>query len=149
MGGAKPVGRYLRQLGPLGLDMRLAGLCDAREEADFRRGLERAGFGTNLTLLEMERLGFFVCEADLEDEADRGPEPPPWSRSSRPRVSWAPGERCRSSRRRSRAGPGRLSSGGSWAPAAARKIRYAVLLVEALDLNRSAVNDPDRLLAHL
>ena len=51
-----------------GLDVRLAGLCDAGEEGDFRRGLERAGLGSNLTRADMERLGFYVCVADLEDE---------------------------------------------------------------------------------
>ena len=51
--------------------MRLAGICDAGEEDDFRRGLERAGLGSRLTRTDMERLGFFVCAADLEDELIR------------------------------------------------------------------------------
>ena len=59
------------RFGPRGHDLRLAGLCDAREEPDFRRGLERAGFGSNLTRAAMEQLGFFVCVADLEDELIR------------------------------------------------------------------------------
>ena len=50
---------------------RRTGLCDAAEEGDFRRGLERAGVGSNLTRAEMERLGFYVCVADLEDELIR------------------------------------------------------------------------------
>jgi hypothetical protein len=71
MGGATAVGRYLERFGPKGLDLRLAGLCDAGEERNFRRGLERAGLGSNLTRLEMEALGFYVCVADLEDELIR------------------------------------------------------------------------------
>ena len=71
MGGSKNIGRFLDRYGPKGLDVRLAGLCDEREEIDFQRGLERAGLGANLTREEMERLGFYVCLADLEDELIR------------------------------------------------------------------------------
>src|SRR5437763_1483976 len=74
IGGAQAIGRFLTQFGPAGLDVRLAGLCDAGEEHDFRRGLEGAGLGSGLTRTGMEQLGFYVCEADLEDEhlAGRG-----------------------------------------------------------------------------
>jgi len=71
MGGATNIGSFLNRYGPPGLDVRLAGLCDAGEEDDFRRGLERAGLGSKLTRADMERLGFFVCVADLEDELIR------------------------------------------------------------------------------
>ncbi len=147
MGGAKPIGRYLHQLGPQGLDVRLAGLCDAREEADFRRGLERAGFGTNLTRAEMERLGFFVCEADLEDELIRA-----LGAASVEQVieaegelgSWRTLQKQPAQQGRTREAQLRRFMGTR----GGRKIRYAVLLVEALDLDR--VPRPlDRLLAHL
>ena len=71
IGGTKNIGSFLDRFGPRGLDVRLAGLCDAAEEGDFQRGLERAGLGTNLTRADMERLGFYVCVADLEDELIR------------------------------------------------------------------------------
>ena len=71
IGGAQPIGRFLNLLGPQGLDVRLAGLCDAGEEGEFQRGLERAGLGSDLTRVEMERLGFYVCVVDLEDELIR------------------------------------------------------------------------------
>jgi hypothetical protein len=71
MGGATNIGSFLNRYGPQGLDVRLAGLCDAAEEGDFRRGLERAGLGSNLARADMERLGFYVCVADLEDELIR------------------------------------------------------------------------------
>jgi len=71
IGGATNIGRFLALYGPQGSDARLAGLCDAAEEGDFRRGLERVGFGSNLTRADMERLGFYVCVADLEDELIR------------------------------------------------------------------------------
>lgn len=71
IGGATNIGSFLKRFGPQGLGLRLAGLCDAAEEGDFQRGLERAGLGANLTGTEMERLGFYVCVADLEDELIR------------------------------------------------------------------------------
>jgi len=71
IGGSKGIARFLKQFGPHGQNLRLAGLCDAAEEGDFARGLERAGLGVNLTRVDMERLGFFVCVADLEDELIR------------------------------------------------------------------------------
>lgn len=76
MGGATTIGHFLDLLGPHGYDYRLAGLCDAGEEGDFRRELERAGIGVHLTRVDMESLGFFVCVSDLEEELIRalGPE---------------------------------------------------------------------------
>ena len=71
MGGAQAIGRFLDRFGPRGLNVRLAGLCDAAEEGDFRRALERADLGSNLSRVGMEELGFFVCVADLEDELVR------------------------------------------------------------------------------
>src|SRR5687767_2709292 len=77
IGGAQAIGRVLQLYGPQGRDLTLAGLCDAGEESEFRRGLERAGLSAGglspglsptLTRADMERLGFYVCTADLEDE---------------------------------------------------------------------------------
>ncbi len=71
IGGAGGIGRALGQYGPRGLDLRVAGLCDAGEARGFRRGLERAGFGTDLTSEAMASCGFHVCVDDLEDELIR------------------------------------------------------------------------------
>jgi hypothetical protein len=70
-GGAHAFARYLRQFGPAGSGLRLAGLCDAAEENVVRRGLASAGFGSPATRADMERLGFGVCVEDLEDELIR------------------------------------------------------------------------------
>ena len=75
IGGAQAIGKVLDQYGPAGLGLRLAGLCDAAEERHFRLALERAGLGSGLTREDMESLGFYVCEADLEDELVRSLEP--------------------------------------------------------------------------
>ena len=71
IGGAQAIGRFLTRFGPDKSSVRLAGLCDVGEEEVFRRGLERAGFGSDLTRADMERLGFHVCVSDLEDELIR------------------------------------------------------------------------------
>ncbi|MGV9707596.1 TOPRIM nucleotidyl transferase/hydrolase domain-containing protein [Streptomyces sp. NPDC003483] len=62
MGGAMSVARYAGLLGPPGLGLRLAGLCDERERGFYARGLERA---------RVPHGSFFVCAADLEDELIR------------------------------------------------------------------------------
>jgi hypothetical protein len=146
MGGAQSIGRFLDRFGPGGLDLRLAGLCDAGEEGEFRRGLERAGLEPGLTRADMERLGFYVCCADLEDELIRalgataveevvGAHGDLGSfRTLQKQPAWQ-GRPTEEQLRRF------MGSGGS------RKIRYARLLVEALDLDR--VPRPlDLVLAH-
>ena len=70
-GGVHAMARYLTQFGPAGTGLRLAGLCDAGEEDVVRRGLASAGIGSPGTRSEMERLGFYVCVEDLEDELIR------------------------------------------------------------------------------
>ncbi len=146
IGGAQSIGRFLARYGPQGLDVRLAGLCDAAEEREFRRSLDRAGLGSDLTRAEMEALGFFVCVADLEDELIRA-----LGAASVEEVVEAQGE-LGSFRtlQKQPAWQGRaqeeqlrrfMGSGGS------RKIRYARLLVDALDLTQ--VPRPlDQVLAH-
>jgi predicted ATP-dependent endonuclease of OLD family len=135
MGGAQAIESFLERFGPQGLDVRLAGLCDAAEEGHFRRGLERVGLGSNLTRADMERLGFYVCVADLEDELIRS-----LGAAVVERVIDAQGdvESFRTLQKQP-AWQGRtkeeqlrrfMGSGGS------RKIRYARLLVEALDLTQ-------------
>ena len=147
IGGAQAIGKFLQRFGPQGLDVRLAGLYDAAEEGDFRRGLERAGLGSDLTRAEMEQLGFYVCDADLEDELIRA-----LGAASVEEVVDAHGE-LGSFRtlQKQPAWQGRppeeqlrrfMGSGGR------RKIRYARLLVEALDLDQ--VPRPlDLVLAHV
>jgi hypothetical protein len=147
IGGAQSIRRALREYGPDGLGLRLAGLCDAGEEGEYRRGLERAGLGAGLTRGAMEELGFYVCEADLEDEliralgaesveevvgahGDLGP-----FRTLQKQPEWRGRPKHEQLRRF-------MGSGGR------RKIRYARFLVEALDLTR--VPRPlDGVLAHV
>jgi hypothetical protein len=135
IGGAQAIGRFLTMYGPAGFDLPLAGLCDAGEEGEFRRALERAGLGSGLTRAEMERLGFAVCDADLEEEliralgadavqavVDAQGELGPF-RTLQKQPEWR-GRPVEEQLRRF------MGSGGR------RKIRYARLLVEALDPGR-------------
>jgi hypothetical protein len=70
-GGVHAITRYLMQFGPAGAGLRLAGLCDAGGENVVRRGLASAGIGSPRTRADLERLGFYVCVEDLEDELIR------------------------------------------------------------------------------
>ena len=47
---------------------RIVGLYDEPEERVVRRALESAGFGSPVRRVDLERLGFHACVADLEDE---------------------------------------------------------------------------------
>jgi len=147
IGGAQAIGRFLDHFGPQGLDICLAGLCDAAEEGDYRRGLERAGIGVNLARDDMEELGFYVCDADLEDELIRALGAPRVEevveahgdlgsfRTLQKQPEWR-GRPIEEQLRRF------MGSGGS------RKIRYARYLVETLELG--AIPRPlDRVLAHV
>jgi hypothetical protein len=146
-GGAQAISRFLERFGPRGLGVRLSGLCDAGEERHLRRALERTGLGSNLTRADMERLGFYVCVEDLEDELIRA-----LGAASVEQVVKNQGElgsfrtfqkqpewRGRTTEEQLRRFLGTHSG---------RKARYARLLVEALDA--SNVPTPlDRLLADL
>lgn len=147
MGGATNIGHFLDLFGPRGLDLRLAGLCDAAEERGFRRGLERAGLGSRLVHGDLESLGFFVCVADLEDELIRSLgvasveqviEDQGELRSFR-RFQKQPAQRGRTDQAQLRRFLGTRSG---------RKIHYARLLTEALD--RARVPRPlDRVRLHV
>jgi hypothetical protein len=147
IGGAQAIGRFLNRFGPGGLDLRLAGLCDAGEEHDFRRGLERAGLGSNLSREDMEALGFYVCVADLEDELIRALGADTVQqvveaqgdlgsfRTLQKQRPWQ-GRRTEEQLRRF------MGSGGR------RKIRYARLLIEALD-DKQVPRPLELVLAHV
>jgi len=147
IGGAQSIGRFLELVTAPGRDVRLAGLCDAGEERDFRRGLERAGLGSDLTRAAMERLGFYVCVEDLEDELIRS-----LSTASVEDVLDAQGD-LGSFRtfQKQPAQQGKTSEAQLrrfMGTRSGRKAQYARLLVDALDLGR--VPRPlDRVLAQV
>ena len=118
MGGVTNVRRFLELFGPYGLGAQVTGLCDEQEADDF----VRAGLAD-----------FFVCVADLEDELIRALGHPAVERV----IERAHELRAFRTLQHQPAQLGRgtqaqlrrfMGSGGG------RKIRYAPLLVEALDL---------------
>ena len=134
MGGYGNLPRVLEQY----RDVPLAGLYDVGEERHFLRALECADRG------ELERSGFYACTRDLEDELTRAVGP-----VGMERVLTEQGE-LRAFRtyqkqlaHRDRPLEEQLH-GFMWN----RKQRYAVLLVEALDLG-NVPRPLDRVLAHV
>ncbi|HEX5191146.1 MAG TPA: TOPRIM nucleotidyl transferase/hydrolase domain-containing protein [Streptosporangiaceae bacterium] len=135
IGGANAITRFLTRLGPGGADLTLAGLCDAGEEDVFRRGIARSGIASPQTRGDLERLGFYVCVEDLEDELIRANGAAEIEavfesqgdlgsfRSMQRQPQWR-GQPIEAQLRRF------LASGSR------RKLRYARLLVESLDLDR-------------
>jgi hypothetical protein len=134
MGGYGNLPRVLQQY----RGVRLAGLYDVGEERHFLRALRCDDRG------DLERVGFYACTRDLEDELTRAVGP-----DGMQRVLTEQGE-LRAFRTYQKQPAHRARSleeqlhGFMWN----RKQRYAVLLVEALDLER--VPRPlDCVLAHL
>lgn len=125
-GGAHGIARYLRRFGPEKTGVRLAGLCDAGEAHIVQRALAAAG---------LERLGFFVCTEDLEDELIRAAGPALVTdvlaahgdlrafRTIQRQPAWRGKDEAAQLRRFLGAG-------------AQRKLRYARLLTEAVSLDR-------------
>jgi hypothetical protein len=147
MGGAQAIGQFIERFGPRGSDVPVAGLYDVAEEPDVFRGLQWAGFGSGSSRLELERLGFFACIEDLEDELIRAVgaetvvdivegrgELGPF-RTLQKQPEW----RGRPLDQQLRRFLGTRSN---------RKIDYAPLLVDALDLAR-APRPLDAVLAHV
>jgi len=135
IGGVHAVGRFLARFGPQGAGLRVGGLCDAGEETHVLRVLARAGDAAPATRADLEREGFFVCDRDLEDEliCAAGPEAIEAImaaqgdlgafRTLQKQAVWRGAPHADQVRRF-------LGSG------AGRKLRYASLLVRALDLDR-------------
>jgi hypothetical protein len=144
IGGAQAIGNVLDHYGPKGLGVPLAGLCDVGEERHFARALEWAGLGSSRSRAEMESLGFYVCEVDLEDELVRSLGAEAIEELIEAQGEWSSFETFRKQLEKRRLSRQRQLHGFMWN----RKIRYAPLLVHALELTR--VPRPlDRVLAHV
>ena len=140
IGGAGNIRRFLSLFISQGI--RVAGLCDADEQADFRLAVEQAGLGS-----ELGRAGFYVCDADLEDELIRC-----LGAARVERIVEAEGElgRFRTFQKQpaQRASSIEAQLRRFMGTRGGRKIQYAPVLVGALDLDR--VPQPlDGVLAHV
>ncbi|GAA3609882.1 hypothetical protein GCM10010968_18780 [Agrococcus terreus] len=138
MAGVTNTRTHALRLGPRGRGLALAGLYDAPAASRVRRGLADAGLEAALALAPdgLERIGFFGCDADLEDElvralgADGGEAvvDAEGDGASLARLAQMPAQRGWTRERVLR----RFFGAG-----ARRKARYAPLLVEALGAERA------------
>jgi hypothetical protein len=135
IGGAHAISRFLERYGPAAAGARIAGLCDAGEEPVYRRALERAGYGPVPTRTELAELGFHVCDADLEDELIRALGPDAVEHVLEAHGDLSP---FRTFQRQPawRGRPTDAQLRRFFGSNDRRKIRYARLLVEALELAR-------------
>jgi hypothetical protein len=132
MGGVTNLARHVAELGPHGLGLRLVGLYDAGEERFVRGGLERGGLSPGPDGEGLAALGFHCCRRDLEDEliralgvervlavleAERDLDSFRILQRQPVQRSWSTEDQLH-----------RFFGAGS-----GRKVRYARLLVEALD----------------
>ena len=138
IGGAGNVQRFAQALGPHGMGVRLAGLCDVAELPYVRRCLERAGIAASAIDVTEGGIvddGFYACDADLEDELIRA-----LGTAAVERVVQAEGELV--SFRRFQEQPAQRGRELQaqlrrfLGTRAGRKVRYGALLVNALDLDR-------------
>ena len=91
-----------------------------------------AGLGADLSRADMEALGFFVCEADLEHELVRALGLDVVARIVEREGEWGRFETFRKQLAKRELSLEEQLWGFMWN----RKIRYATLLVDALDLDR-------------
>ena len=135
VGGAQAMGRALERFGPGGAGLGVAALYDAGEERAVARSLERAGLGTAMGRGDMERLGFYACDEDLEAELIRA-----LGVSAVEEVVAAQGElrsfRVLQRQPAQRDVPVERQLRRFLGTHSGRKIRYGRLLVEELDLAR-------------
>lgn len=130
--GATNLPRFLELLGPTGYDVALAGLCDEGEETRFLQALEQSGFGSGLTRSAMERLGFFVCVRDLEEELIRS-----LGAGAVEAVIEEQGQlKAFRSFQNQPAQRSKMIERQLWRWMGNHKIRYSSLLVDALDLQQ-------------
>jgi hypothetical protein len=143
MGGYGNLPRFLERYGPSGLGVRLAGLYDAPEERHFRRGLAQAGFGPSLTRADLEGLGFYACDANLEDELTRALGPAAMEELLEAQSELSAFRTYQKQPAHREEAIETQLRGFLWN----RKLKYGVLIVNALDLDR--IPRPlRRLLAH-
>jgi hypothetical protein len=134
-GGVTNVGHFAAALGPQGIGLRLAGLYDAPEQRQLGSALRRAAMAVGDSNDDLEALGFFACDADLEDELIRALGASAVERlldgqgelDSFRVFQSQPAQRGRSTEAHLRRFIGTRSG---------RKIRYGTLLVASLPLDR-------------
>jgi energy-coupling factor transporter ATP-binding protein EcfA2 len=129
--GASKAETYIALFGPHGFQIKLAGLCDEGDEGFFARGLDRSGIALQPSRTDMQNAGFFVCVRDLEEELIRS-----LGANKAEQVIDSNGDlgTFRQFQRQSAWQGQSLSDQIVGFIKAKRKVEYAPLLVDALDL---------------
>lgn len=68
LNGADILTWFLKLFGPTGFQLPVCGMCDLDHAPQWSKCLEDSGLGKNRSQADMEKIGFFVCDRDLEDE---------------------------------------------------------------------------------
>jgi predicted ATP-dependent endonuclease of OLD family len=68
LNGAGILTWFLKLFGPTGFQLPVCGICDLDHLSQWSKVLENLGLGKSLSRSEMEKIGFFVCDRDMEDE---------------------------------------------------------------------------------
>lgn len=71
LNGAGILAWFLKLFGPAGFQLPVCGICDLDHASQWSKVLENSGLGKNLSRSDMEKIGFFVCDRDMEDELVR------------------------------------------------------------------------------
>jgi hypothetical protein len=133
IGGVTNLVAFARALGPLGLGLDLAGLYDRGEERQALQHLARGGLAAGATRAGAEGVGFFMCDADLEDELIRALGAARVERVLEEQGDLASFRRFQDQpHQRGREPTAQLRR--FMGTRAGRKVRYGALLVDALDL---------------
>jgi hypothetical protein len=130
--GVTNLDRFLHMLGPDGYNVELAGLCDQPEADELDRALSSASMiAAAGNLSDAEVAGFFVCVRDLEDELVRA-----LGAGAMIALIGAQGQlrRFRSFQNQP-AQRHKTLEAQIWRWLGNHKIRYAPLMVDALDLD--------------
>lgn len=135
-GGITNTRAFASRYGPHGLGVRLAGLYDVPQEPELRRGLAAAGLREALEPEGPAKLGFYACTVDLEDELIRA-----LGVEAVEAVIEAAGEaqslRLLAGMPAQRDWPREAVLRRLLSARSGRKARYAALLVEAVELERT------------
>lgn len=134
MRGCGQIGTFLSLLGKKGLRVQLVGMCDGAEVAEWAKALDAHGYGKTMNQAAMAKAGFFVCDKDLEDVLVSAV-----GTAEAVKIITSEGEKAAFdayAKQPAHAGKTVHEQVCGFLHTRGRQIRYAPLLVDALDLTK-------------
>lgn len=134
MEGAGGLKTFIGLLGPDGFGLQLAGICDSDKEKDWLAVLRAAGIVTGNSRSALAAGGFYVSDVDLEDELIRAsgvPEVEKLIDEEGEKIAFQ--KHCNQPDQRPKAAEEQMRT---FFARKGRKIRYAPLIMERVDLAR-------------